>query len=52
MKVYLVIGGNVPEDVFSTASKAQDFIADRCKFTGFPPNYYRVFEFEVDRARI
>lgn len=45
--VYLVMGGNTPEAVFETVVKAQEFIADRCKFSGLPPSYYRTIKFEV-----
>lgn len=47
MTVYLVMGGNIPEGVFETMIKAQEFIADRCKFSGLAPSYYATFKFEV-----
>ena len=47
MKVYLVMGGATPEAVFDTLEKAQEFISDRCAFSGLPMTYYLVVEFEV-----
>ncbi len=45
--VFLVCGGNVPEDVFGTHEGAVNFIADRVKMSGLPPTYFRVYKFEV-----
>ncbi len=46
-EVFLVVGGNVPEDVFGTHEGAVNFIADRVKMSGLPPTYFRVYKFEV-----
>lgn len=46
-EVFLVCGGNVPEDVFRTHEAAVNFIADRVKMSGLPPTYFRVYKFEV-----
>lgn len=47
MTVYLVMGGTTPEGVFDTLEKAQNFISDRCAFSGLPLSYYRTVAFEL-----
>ena len=50
MKVYVIMGNDYPDAVFSSREVAEKFVAEKKKERkdGLTPIYWRLYEFEMD----